>query len=439
MTDVRRIILHGAGVSIAVRVAGVGLSYAANVLLSRVLGIEAFGKYVIALSWALVLTLPAKAGFDNSALRYASIYFDRNELGSLRGFIRFATATVTGVSLLLGALIFAAGVHLVPVDQATRGWTAALILPLALLTFYSVVLRTAHRIVSSQVYEQMLRPGVIMLGIAAAVAVGFRLTPASAMGLTTIAAFVALIGLAFQARRALRSTAAHAPSYGEWQRWFAVSIPLLMLGVVQELMNQLDIILLGQLSNASQAALFAASWRLASLVPFALVGLATMAGPLIAAAHERGSRTEMHRVSRLVARGGFLFALVSAGLLYLFARPLLSLFGRDFTAGTGVLSILLLGGIVNAFTGVVAYLTTLTGRERQGLAIFAGALALSVILNILLIPRFGAAGSAIASTAATIAWNLVLLIYVRRTIGIDASAFALEPRSAKRDAPSRVA
>jgi O-antigen/teichoic acid export membrane protein len=77
---------------------------------------------------------------------------------------------------------------------------------------------------------------------------------------------------------------------------------------------------------------------------------------------------------------------------------------------------------------VVAYYATLTGRERQALAIFAGALVLSISLNLLLIPRFGAIGAAAASSSATGAWNFVMLGYVRRTLGIDASALALRPK-----------
>jgi O-antigen/teichoic acid export membrane protein len=88
---------------------------------------------------------------------------------------------------------------------------------------------------------------------------------------------------------------------------------------------------------------------------------------------------------------------------------------------------------VNAFTGVVAYFTTLTGRERQGLVIFAVALVLSIALNLLLIPGFGAVGAAIASSSATAAWNLAMLVYVRRTLGIDASALALPIRAGNSD------
>jgi O-antigen/teichoic acid export membrane protein len=426
--SISQIILHGAGVSMGIRIAGVVLSYAANILLSRTLGVQEFGEYVIALSWALVLALPAKAGFDNSALRYSTIYLERQDFAALRGFVRFGTAAVVAISLIIAGIILLAGSKLVPVQHETRIWTAFLVLPLALLTFFSIVMRTAHRIVSAQFYDQILRPALIIAGVVAFIAATGHLSAASAMEVTTGAAVVALAALLIELRRVFRSARTHVPRYDEWQEWLSVSLPMLMLGVVQELMNQIDIVLLGQLADRRQAALFAASWRLASLVPFALVGLATMAGPLIAAAYDRGSLDELHRVSSLVARAGFAFALLSAAALYLLAKPLLGLFGPDFVAGRDVLSILLLGGIVNAFTGVVAYFTTLTGRERSGLVIFAGALLLSIILNLLLIPRLGAVGAAIASSSAMIAWNLVMLFYVRKTIGIDASALALPMR-----------
>jgi O-antigen/teichoic acid export membrane protein len=425
---VHRSILHGAAISIGVRVAGLGLGYLANILLSRALGLEAYGQYVIGLSWALVLALPAKAGFDTSTLRYSTVYLEKTDFGRLRGFIRFAAAFIIAVWAAIAAVIMVAGRQLIPIDAGARTWAALLIAPLALLAFCSVLMRTARRIVAAQFYDQVLRPGLIIVGLGVAAFAGRHLESASAMALTTIAAWGALAALIIHLRRALRQTAAHAPRYDDWREWLAVSVPMLVLSVFQELMNQIDIILLGQLADEKQAALFAASWRLASLVPFGLVGLATMAGPLIAAAHDHGATDELHQVSSVVARTGFTLALVGAGMLYLLGDLLLGLFGPGFIQARTVLSVLLLGGIVNAFTGVVAYFATLTGRERHALLIFAGALALSIALNLLLIPRFGAVGAAVASSSATAAWNVAMLVYVRRTIGIDASALALTPK-----------
>lgn len=421
-------VLRNAGFSMALRLIGIALSYLANVLLSRLLGMQAYGEYVIALSWALVLTLAAKAGFDNSALRYSTVYYEKGNFPAWRGFIHFAAAVVTLSSIAIGTLIYLAGQKVIPIEDSTSFWAGLLVLPLALLAFFSVILRTTRRILAAQFYEQILRPTVIVAGAACAALAGIQLSASSAMELTAFAAFAAVLALMFQLRAIMRPARSHRPRFGDWSEWLVLSVPMFVLSVVQELLNQIDIILLGQFADDRQAALFAASWRLASLVPFALAALTMMSGPLIAAAHDRRAADELHRVSSVTARAGFAFALVSAGALYILGEPLLGIFGPGFVEGRAVLSVLLIGGIVNAFTGAVAYFMTLTGHERQALAIFTGSLVLSVGLNMLLIPRFGAIGSAVASSTATAAWNLAMLIYVRRTLGIDASALALAPR-----------
>jgi O-antigen/teichoic acid export membrane protein len=424
-----RIVLRGAVESISVRIAGVALSYLANVTLSRLLGLSDYGKYAIALSWILVLALPAKAGFDNSSLRYATIYIERGDAAALRGFIRFAAGTIIAISLVMGTAILTAGTRFANADRHELVWAALMVMPLALLGLFSVLMRTAQRVIASQFYEQMLRPSLVIVGALTLAVVGMKLTAGNALMVTTLAAFGALTAILLHFRSAFGRFGHARPHYEPWRQWLAISIPMLIMGVVQELMNHVEVILLGVMADAQQAGLFAASWRLASFVPFVFVGLSTMAAPLIASAHERRAFDELFRVSSLVARVGFGFAIVGALALLVAGKWLLGLFGGEFVAAYPVLVALLIGGTVNAFTGIVGYLMILTGRERQALTIFAGALVLSIALNLLLIPRFGAVGAAIASSSATAAWNLAMLVYVRRTIGIDASALALGPKS----------
>lgn len=423
-----RLILRGAVESTVVRVGGMVLSYAATVLLSRLLGVSDYGKYAIALSWVLVLSLFAKAGFDNSSLRYATVYLERGDGASLRAFLRFAAGAIAVIALVIGALIIAAGSELARDDRGLLIWAALMVPPLALLALFSVLMRIAHRVIASQFYEQMLRPLLIIMLAGGMALAGIELTARGALMVSTLAAFGAGGALWIHFRAVFASSLRERPDYSRWREWLVVGVPMLVMGVVQELMNHIDVILLGVLANARQAGLFAASWRLASLVPFVFVGLSVMAAPLIASAHERKASEELFRVSALVSRVGFLFAILASGLLFVGGKWLLHLFGNDFARAFPVLTVLLIGGLVNAFTGMAGYLMILTGHERRSLAIFAGALLLSIILNLLFIPPLGAIGAAIASSSATAAWNLAMLAYVRRTMGIDASALAFPPR-----------
>jgi O-antigen/teichoic acid export membrane protein len=131
----------------------------------------------------------------------------------------------------------------------------------------------------------------------------------------------------------------------------------------------------------------------------------------------------------MTARFGFAAGTMMVLPLALGGQHILRLFGPGFENAYPALLVLLIGGLGNAFTGSVAYFMTMTGRHIAALWTFIGALAVSATLNLLLIPHFSIGGAAIASSSATLFWNFVMLAYVRRNLGIDASAVALPPRT----------
>jgi len=426
--SVTRFLLKGSIVSIALRIGGVALGYLAHVLLSRLLGLQTYGEYVVALGWALVLVLPARVGFDNSALRFSTIYLEEGRSGSLRGYVQVAAAAV-GVSSIIGAIVMVLLASRVGkgIPFAALVWGAVTILPLALLGVGSALLRTTRRIFAAQFYDQLLRPALLILLVGGAALAGLTLHAATALMFTAVASALALAGLLAHLLWVLAPQLRTPADYSHWREWFSLSIPLLIMGATQELLNQLEIILLGSLAGAREAGLFSAAWRLASLAPFALVSLSVVSGPLVASAYHRRDRAELHRIASLSARIGLAFAAVASVVLLLVGRPLLALFGPEFPEAYPALAILLAGAMVNAFTGIVGYLLTLTGRQTQALLFFAGGLIVSIVLNLLLIPPFGIVGAAIASATALSCWNLAMLFYVRRAIGIDTSAIGLHP------------
>jgi O-antigen/teichoic acid export membrane protein len=425
-------IVGGSAISIGVRIAGVGLSYAANILISRLLGLAGYGQYAIALGWALVLVLPARLGFDYSALRYATGYVEAGDSGSLRGFVRVSLGSVIGLSLLVGAvMVLVASGTTNAVSLPTIAAAAALIAPIAVIGILSVMMRLSQRYLASQFYDQVMRPALLVVLLGLVSLVDIRWSAPLAMLLTAVAAWLSLGALGLHFRKAFATIWSVQPRFAEWRHWFRLSLPLLGVSVAQELLNQLEVILLGAFADARAAGLFAAAARLVSLMTFALAAFGIVSGPMIASAYRRGDLAELQSITSFTTRLGLIFAAGVALALIVGGKLLLSLFGPEFEAAYLPLLILVAGGLVNACTGVVVYLATLTGRERPALAIFLSALILSLVLNLLLIPRLGVVGAAIASSSALAFWNIAMLLYVRRALGIDASAFGSMPRSVR--------
>jgi O-antigen/teichoic acid export membrane protein len=95
-----------------------------------------------------------------------------------------------------------------------------------------------------------------------------------------------------------------------------------------------------------------------------------------------------------------------------FAPFLLRIFGPDFSTGRTALTILALAMLVNMGTGTVTVILLMSGKSSWNLANTAGAAAVNVGLNLLLIPHLGMTGAAIAWAAAICVQNLVPLAQI---------------------------
>lgn len=424
-------VLRGSLVSMVVRTAGMALAFLSHMLISRALGAGAYGQYAIALGWALILVIPARLGVDNTVLRYASIYLEEENFAALRALIRFAlvmmvlSSSVVAI-VLVGQTQLGSGLFSM-FSSGTVFWIAGLIFTLAALGLYSALIRSAKRVLASQLYEQVLRPGTLIALIGGAALLGISLSAERALILTVIAALAALAGIVIHFHSIAPSLRAHRHDQSDRRDWIAVGWPLLLMNVVQEVLNQIDIILLGHLAETAASGLYSAAWRLASLVPFALISLSFISAPMIATAYRRGDFDELSRIARINARLAFLFSLAMATVLATIGRFALRAFGPGFEEAFPALLILLAGGLISAFTGSVGYLMTMTGRQKPALLSVCAALVANLILNFALIPRLGIVGSAIAATSSVLVYNLLMWIHVRRTMGIDASVISRPP------------
>ena len=429
-------LISGSIVSMAVRVVGMTIGFGSHVLLSRVLGASAYGSYVIALGWAMIFAVVARLGLDNVALRFATNYREEGRVGDFRGFKQFSLLSILAISCLFAILGFAAKAIGLPwladVSIAMLAWTALLTATLAFLGWYAALMRTAHKIFLGQAYEQLLRPVLLVAAVGVMLLAGFRLTASGAMALTFVSALAALVGIALHSRRYFAAMRGEKARYVERRAWLSMGWVLLMMSIAQEAINQFEVILLGLMATATDAAHFSAAARLASLAPFALAAIGAVSGPMIASAHRRSDQAELARIARNAARFALVFAVAIAVALTLFGRWMLGAFGPSFVVAYPSMLVLLIGGLVNAGTGAVAYLLSLTAHHKVALRIILGGLVLSAAANAVLIPLLGILGSAIASTAVVSYWNLAMIWSVRRLLGIDASAIGRKPRGTER-------
>jgi O-antigen/teichoic acid export membrane protein len=118
-----------------------------------------------------------------------------------------------------------------------------------------------------------------------------------------------------------------------------------------------------------------------------------------------------------------------AAFLLIFGKPLLSLFGPSFSSGYPLLYILSIGILVRASIGPAETLLTMAGQQGITAIVYTATFAFSIVLNIVLIPRFGLVGAASAMSLALIAETIALYTITATRLGIRSSIFdAMVPR-----------
>ena len=106
----------------------------------------------------------------------------------------------------------------------------------------------------------------------------------------------------------------------------------------------------------------------------------------------------------------FTIALITFCIIILFAEPVLSIFGKEFTTGINVLLILVFGELINAAVGLVGNIIIMSGRPK--VALFNAAINFLMIITLcyFLIPEYGIIGAAF-SYAITVAFiNIIRLV-----------------------------
>ena len=248
----------------------------------------------------------------------------------------------------------------------------------------------------------------------------------SAIWVALIRVFAAVVTLVISVRllhRILPNAAKEATPQYQAKTWLQSALPFMFMGSMFMIKSRTDIVMLGALQGAESVGIYFAVSRGVQLIKFILGSVNTVLAPNIADLYAEGKIKQLQRIITKSARVVLLIALPITAITIGFGYWYLLLFGEEFIKGKQALIILCVGQLVNATTGSVGLLLNMTGHERFTSITSVVGTGLNVILNALLIPRWGIEGAAFATTSTTILVNIMNTIWVRQQLGIHCTAF----------------
>ncbi len=288
----------------------------------------------------------------------------------------------------------------------------------------SAVLIGLRHVALGQLPEYVIRPLVLIFLIALMQAGVTRIMPTASLAML-LYAVAATISLSFASAFLKRVGARHGrrtPDPTQVKNWYRALGPLVVVSGVHYFVSYSDLLLLGILSTSKDVGLYRAASQTALFIPFVLQAVNAILAPIFAGCHHRGDTRSLQEA---ISRGNSLIVGLTIPLfivVVLFGAWILgTLFGAEFGQAYSALCILAVAQFINVLAGPVAYLLTMTGHESRAARVLVLCAALNLVLNVLLIPRYGLVGAAVASALSISASNLIMLGLVKNLLSVDSS------------------
>ncbi len=415
--------LRAAGLVFSIRVAAALINYALIVALARWMGAAEFGIYAYALSWSLLLAVPSGLGVHSMCLRYIAQYKAAVDLARLRGLLVRSVEIVAGSGACvaaIGLMVFLPG-HSGDLDRRATAVAFAIAgVPVIALSVLAMQIGRGFGWMATAFAPAQIGQAAIALSVAVAVASSGRPLTAPFMVAVALTAFAAAIALqaAVYGKRLHTVLRGVRPLF-ETRIWLRVALPLVLFEGFAGIIAYSDTIMIGLFLHPRDIGHYQAAVRTAMLATFIPQAMMSLAGPKIAGMHGQGTTEQLQRFVSSVIPWIVLPTLTLSLCLVLLADPLLGLFGAGFHAGLPSLVLLVSGYFVATCFGPAPLILNVTGHQDDCARVFALAALANIVLNAVLIPRFGIVGAAFASALALAASNGVSASVVRKRLGIS--------------------
>ena len=198
----------------------------------------------------------------------------------------------------------------------------------------------------------------------------------------------------------------------------AISLPMLMTTSMAFIIGRSGVIILGMYRPEQDVGYYAIAVTLATLTSFVLSAVNAMSASKFSELYHSNQMDELFYVAKKSTKLIFWSTVPILFVLILFGKFAISfLYGPAFAVAYPALVLLTIGQFVNSISGSNGMFMNMTGHQVALRNIMVLAALLNIGINLLLTPRYGAMGAAVAAMTSTIFWNIYVLVFIKRRYG----------------------
>jgi len=417
---------RGAGSALLVIAGARALRFVLQLVLSRMLGAADYGVFTLLMAITYLGSMFSAFGFPIAIVRFGAAYRVAADHGRLSLLVRNSLLAIFVLGLVVATCLMLASDYLSGALSLGVDGGRLLVVCIWSVLFINVgvwaagLLRSQSKAAAASMLQEFIPTLSRAIMISLAVMTGAGLWGA-VWGHFTAVLLVAVIG-GMAVRPELKSlpipgvkkiTLGLSGLSPNMPQLLKVSAPLMLSGLTYTTLLYADRFMIAYfMEDIASVGVYSAAATIAMQMSVAMMAGNMIFAPMITAAFEEGDKDKMMRLLQRTTWWVTLLAVPIAIVIAMNARLLMNLFGLVFVQGATALVVLAAAQLYNMVTGPIGIVLQMSGRQNLDLVINLFLVIVNVALNIVLIPRFGLEGAAIATLISMLAVHTVRVVIV---------------------------
>jgi len=410
------VVAKGGGVTFAGKLFLNVLRFVTALLLARILGADQLGLYSLSLS-ALNITMGLSLfGLDAAIIRFIAIKAGREDDEGTWGALQIGIGLSFILSALLGTALYAYSFviaekvfhepRLVPLLQLASVFVPILVVNDQLFNAIRGFKKFNESVIAQYVYQPVTR--LIMIGGLAIIGLNAK-NAIVAYALSTITASIAMffvLNKSFSLRRAIKVIP------GQLKEILTFAFPVWLSGLMVKFQGNIQTLFIGTMNTITGVGIFSIANQITMVSGEFSSSINTTSKPVIAELDDQKDIKQMEHIYQLANKWVVMVQIPIFLFMVIFPKPILSIFGESYTGGATALVILAIANFVKVSTGMGGIIIDMAGYTGMKLFNSFVRLALYIILDYFLIPRWGLIGASMAVLVGEGSVNLLRLLQV---------------------------
>jgi O-antigen/teichoic acid export membrane protein len=411
------------GLSFLIRIGGQVMGFLLTLIIARYFGASGLGDYVLAIIVLRVFAMISKLGVDTTSIRVIASFASQNKFKSIKYFRKKIVLLLIATTLVFSSIMYFNAVLLASFIGANPEYiklNSFLVLPMTFFILHYQSLRGLKKIAEFSFFYRMSETLFTIISILvimqfnkdASVPIYGYVTSMCIVSILTFISYNYWFNV--KSKEGINDQELDLMPL---KNILAISMPLMFAQSVQFIMAWTDKLMIGNMMTSQDVGIYHIAFKLSMFASIGLMAINSIAAPKFAELYAKqdfdGFKKIVHQSTKLI----FWSTIPLVAIFFIFPEFLLGIYGEKFKIGVAAFILLSCGRLISSFSGSVGNILQMTGAQNIYAIILLFGAILNVLLNLILIPRYGINGAAIASMCSLTVWNLSMVLVVKKKFG----------------------